>query len=115
MTTNVASTVRRAEWSIDTAHLHPTCLDRAAGTPGAFRILTETKEPGKTAFEMSAAEGFSHASHAHHLPSPPEPKTPMWLPVVGAVLFLVLGLLWSLSAPSAPAQAAPAAATSGAD
>lgn len=49
---------------------------------------------------MSASEGNSHDSHAHGPPPPPEPKTPMWLPAVGAVLFLVVGLIWGLSSPS---------------
>jgi hypothetical protein len=29
-----------------------------------------------------------------------EPKTPMWLPALGAVLFLTVGLVWGLSSPS---------------
>jgi hypothetical protein len=48
---------------------------------------------------MSASEGNLADSHAHGPPPPPEPKTPMWLPAVGAVLFLVVGLLWGLSSP----------------
>lgn len=40
---------------------------------------------------MSASEG-NHGA---------EPKTPMWLPALGAVLFLTVGLLWGLSTPSA--------------
>ncbi len=52
-----------------------------------------------------------------------EPKTPMWLPAVGALLFLMAGLAWAMSTPastdsaagsagSAPsASAAPAAPT----
>jgi hypothetical protein len=66
---------------------------------------------------MSASEG-NHVGHGP-LP-PPEPKTPMWLPAVGAVLFLTVGLVWGLSGPSkdateggsaaATASAAPAAA-----
>lgn len=54
---------------------------------------------------MSASEG-------NHAESLPEPKTPMWLPAVGAVLFLVVGLLWGLSDPPADPskdQRAPAA------
>jgi putative SOS response-associated peptidase YedK len=31
-------------------------------------------------------------SHAHH---PPEPKTPMWLPALGATLFLLAGIWWA--------------------
>jgi hypothetical protein len=66
---------------------------------------------------MSASEG-NHVGHGP--PPPPEPKTPMWLPAVGAVLFLTVGLFWGLSGPSkdatttettaaATASAAPAA------
>ena len=54
---------------------------------------------------MSASEGNqadSHAeAHGHHGPPPlPEPHTPMWLPAVGALLFLTVGLLWALSTPA---------------
>jgi hypothetical protein len=41
----------------------------------------------------------------------------MWLPAVGAVLFLVVGLLWAMSSPSkegAPAPGASAARDAGA-
>lgn len=31
-------------------------------------------------------------SHAEH---PPEPKTPMWLPALGATLFLLAGVWWA--------------------
>lgn len=31
-------------------------------------------------------------SHAHTLP---EPKTPMWLPALGATLFLMAGVWWA--------------------
>jgi len=55
---------------------------------------------------MSTTEGNQDASHAHEHadahghgpPPPPEPKTPMWLPAVGALLFLSVGLAWALSA-----------------
>ncbi len=86
---------------------------------------------------MSASEGNQADSHGddahaedghdhHGPPPPPEPHTPMWLPAVGALLFLTVGLLWALSTPpkettdlsgipagsatataTAPAQAAP--------
>ena len=66
---------------------------------------------------MSASEG-NHVGHGP--PPPPEPKTPMWLPAVGAALFLIVGLFWGLGGPSkdatgdapgaASASAAPAAA-----
>lgn len=65
---------------------------------------------------MSASEG-NHVGHGP--PPPPEPKTPMWLPAVGAVLFLTVGLFYGLSSPSKDATtedgAAPAAATATAD
>jgi hypothetical protein len=56
---------------------------------------------------MSASEGNQADSHAddhadehdHGPPPPPEPKTPMWLPAVGALLFLTVGLIWALSTP----------------
>ena len=61
---------------------------------------------------MSATEG-------NHGDTPSEPKTPMWLPAVGAVLFLTVGLIWGLSSPSkeetADAQGAAPAASAAAD
>jgi hypothetical protein len=62
-------------------------------------------------------------THDHGPPPPPEPKTPMWLPAVGAVLFLTAGLIWGLPGSNEPksgssgapaASAAPAAADAGA-
>ena len=84
---------------------------------------------------MTSSDGNHGASHEdddahgedHGPPPPPEPHTPMWLPAVGAVLFLSVGLIWALSTPpkdptetmgspagtvvsaAAPAQTAPAA------
>ena len=46
---------------------------------------------------MSASEGNPGDPHAHGPPPPPEPKTPMWLPALGAVLFLTVGLVWALT------------------
>ena len=45
-----------------------------------------------------------------------EPKTPMWLPALGAVLFLLAGLWWGISSSSSPEQPAgtPSAAASAA-
>lgn len=64
---------------------------------------------------MSASDGHKGDSHAHgshdahghgHTPpAPPEPRTPMWLPALGAVLFLAVGLAWGLSGPSASSDA----------
>jgi hypothetical protein len=71
---------------------------------------------------MSEPHGNSSEGHAA---APPEPKTPMWLPALGAVLFLTVGILWGLR-PSADgdtgaaqgaagaASAAPAGADAGA-
>jgi hypothetical protein len=56
---------------------------------------------------MSATEG-NHVGHGP--PPPPEPKTPMWLPAVGAVLFLTVGLAWGLGGPSKDATDDAAAA-----
>jgi hypothetical protein len=47
----------------------------------------------------SHAEAGAHAED-HGPPPLPEPHTPMWLPAVGAVLFLSVGLLWALSTPA---------------
>ena len=79
---------------------------------------------------MSRSEGNQADSHAdHHAeaqdhgpPPPPEPSTPMWLPAVGALLFLTAGLAWALTTPPAesadlsaiPAGSATAAATAAA-
>ncbi len=41
-------------------------------------------------------------SESHGPEAPPEPKTPMWLPALGAVLFLLVGLLWGLGSNEAP-------------
>lgn len=53
---------------------------------------------------MSATEGNhgdSHADqHSHGPPPPPEPRTPLWLPAVGALLFLAAGLFWALGTPA---------------
>lgn len=70
---------------------------------------------------MSESVGNSGGHHAgggtHGPPPPPEPKTPMWLPAVGGVLFLTVGLVWGLSSPSkdATADEAPPASSATAD
>jgi hypothetical protein len=59
---------------------------------------------------MSATDGNQADSHGHahddadahaHAGPPPlaEPNTPMWLPAVGALLFLTVGLVWALTTP----------------
>lgn len=45
---------------------------------------------------MSEAHGNPSDHHSHEPPAPAEPKTPMWLPALGAVLFLMAGLIWGL-------------------
>lgn len=43
----------------------------------------------------------------------PEPKTPMWLPALGAVLFLTAAILWGLYPTSGSAETTGAAAPAG--
>lgn len=57
----------------------------------------------------SDGHGHGHA-HDHGPPPPPEPKTPMWLTAVGAVLFLLVGLIWGLAPSSEDASKTPEAA-----
>lgn len=45
---------------------------------------------------MSETHGIPSDHHAHAAPTLSEPKTPMWLPALGAFLFLVVGLIWGL-------------------
>ena len=52
---------------------------------------------------MSAEHGSSHGHDGP--PIPPEPQTPMWLPALGAVLFLAVGLWWA-TRPAPPAAIA---------
>lgn len=51
---------------------------------------------------MSETHGTSGGHHAHESPAGAEPKTPMWLPALGAILFLTVGLLWSIMPSSTP-------------
>ena len=51
---------------------------------------------------MSETHGNPSDHHSHEPPAPPEPKTPMWLPALGAVLFLTAGLIWGLTPSSKP-------------
>lgn len=53
---------------------------------------------------MADAHGHGTAHGHSPTPDPDEPKTPMWLPAVGAVVFLAAGLLWALC-PSGSADA----------
>ena len=45
---------------------------------------------------MSETHGNPSDTHADAPPALPEPKTPMWLPALGAVLFLTAGLIWGM-------------------
>jgi len=36
-------------------------------------------------------------SESHEPAPPPEPQTPMWLPAVGAALFITVGLWWAVT------------------
>jgi len=65
---------------------------------------------------MTETHGNPSDHHSHGPEAPPEPKTPMWLPALGAVLFLMAGLLWALTPDSKPeADATPGAASAAAD
>jgi hypothetical protein len=46
----------------------------------------------------------SHDSHA--APPQDEPKTPMWLPALGAALFLIAGIVWATRPPPPPPASA---------
>lgn len=51
-----------------------------------------------------------------HAPLPEEPKTPMWLPALGAALFLIVGIWWATRpAPTPPAPANSSAASAAAN
>jgi hypothetical protein len=54
-----------------------------------------------------------HASSSAHAAAPAddEPQTPMWLPALGAALFVSVALWWAVT-PSAPSPDAAAAAAS---
>jgi hypothetical protein len=56
-----------------------------------------TSSDGNHGPSHAAADGHEEADHGP--PPLPEPHTPMWLPAVGAVLFLTVGLIWALSTP----------------
>jgi hypothetical protein len=56
------------------------------------------------------SQGSDHVSSAH-APVSDEPKSPMWLPALGAALFLTAGLWWAVT-PSAPDVVADAPAAS---
>jgi hypothetical protein len=44
---------------------------------------------------MSDAHDDHHDAAGHHAPPPlPEPSTPMWLPALGAALFVLAGVWW---------------------
>lgn len=66
---------------------------------------------------MGGTHGNASDHHGHGPPPPPEPKTPMWLPALGAALFLIVALLWGFSSgsedASRPSGSAGTAATAG--
>ena len=62
---------------------------------------------------MSETHGNASDHHSHEPTAPPEPKTPMWLPALGAVLFLMVGLIWGLTPSSNPESDSPSGAASG--
>ena len=69
---------------------------------------------------MSETHGIPSDTHSDAPPALPEPKTPMWLPALGAVLFLTVGLIWglmpsSVHVPGEPGAAGAASAGAGAD
>ncbi|HVJ94233.1 MAG TPA: hypothetical protein VM580_30805 [Labilithrix sp.] len=45
---------------------------------------------------MSETHGNPSDHHSHDPAALPEPKTPMWLTALGAVLFLMVGLICAL-------------------
>ncbi len=61
---------------------------------------------------MSETHGNPSDHNAHEPAVPPEPKTPMWLPALGAVLFLTVGLIWGLM-PSSQTNDGDASGTAG--
>jgi hypothetical protein len=63
---------------------------------------------------MSESHGNPSDPHAHAPAGPPEPKTPMWLPTLGAVLFLTVGIFWGLRPAAKDGADTPAAAAAGA-
>ncbi|MBX3220907.1 MAG: hypothetical protein KF795_10330 [Labilithrix sp.] len=63
---------------------------------------------------MSETHG-NPSDHHHAPPAPPEPKTPMWLSALGAVLFLIAGLIWGLSPSSTQPGEQPAGSAPGAN
>jgi len=60
---------------------------------------------------MSETHGNASDHHSHEPAVPPEPKTPMWLPALGAVLFLMVGLIWGLTPSSNPESDSPSDTT----
>lgn len=57
-----------------------------------------------------AADDAHHDAHHDEPPPPPEPETPLWFTLVGAVLFVVLGVAFlTMTSDDAPPKPAPAA------
>jgi hypothetical protein len=51
---------------------------------------------------------------SEHTETLDEPKTPMWLPALGAALFLIVGIWWAMRPSDAPAPSAEPAASASA-
>jgi len=64
---------------------------------------------------MSETHGNPSDPHSHAPPAPPEPKTPMWLTAVGAVLFLIVGIIWGLTPAAKDTTESAPSGTAGAD
>jgi hypothetical protein len=57
-----------------------------------------------------AADDDHHDDHHDEPPPPPEPETPLWFTLVGAVLFVMLGIAaLTMTADDVPAKAPTAA------
>jgi hypothetical protein len=73
--------------------------------------------PAKRAIVWYKVRVMSEQHVARGVPPEDEPKTPMWLPAVGAALFVGVALWWAVTpsaAPRAPAETAPAASAAAA-
>jgi len=66
-----------------------------------------TENHDSHAHDEHAGHEEGHDDHGHGPPPPPEPKSPMWLPALGAALFLLAGMLWLLTSGQAPAASEP--------
>ena len=82
-------------------------------TPGGARweVWLRPRNAGQVGRKGAMSETHGNSSD-HHAPAGlPEPKTPMWLPAVGALLFLAVALIWGLLPAAADTTGGPAAAS----